>query len=350
MTENRKTWIDVARCFAILCVVLCHCVEKIYALKLEFVSTLSLKSKLFAFTTFTCGRLGVPIFLFITGYLLLDRTYHNQDIKLFWKKNLVGLALTTGIWIILYDFFLCWYNQSTFDLSVLIRNLLYTESVGLSHMWYMPVILGTYLFLPFVSISLHHVDTKLLKIPVSVSFVYLFVIPTVNVICETYGWQTYQSLLGVGFSGGVYGLYIVFGYLIRKGILKPIKKIYLLFAGSVAFLCTVAIQIRAFDRDYKYCVWYTNALLFICALIIFELLSRIPFSAHRIVANLSKCSFGIYLIHNPIIMMFLKFIEFRGILPIKVIWLYILAFLSSWLIVNLVGKNQKIGKILFYMK
>ena len=72
--NNRIAGIDTLRAIGILCVVMCHSVEgDIYTLNLEGMNGLSLVSKIFAFTMFSIGRLGVPLFLLISGYLLLDK-------------------------------------------------------------------------------------------------------------------------------------------------------------------------------------------------------------------------------------------------------------------------------------
>ena len=74
MEGQRIQWLDAMRAFAALTVILCHCVENIYRLTPEVMVHFSLRSVVFAFASFTLGRIGVPLFLFITGYLLLDRT------------------------------------------------------------------------------------------------------------------------------------------------------------------------------------------------------------------------------------------------------------------------------------
>ncbi len=79
--RNRIEWLDFARMIAIILVVLCHAVENVYALKLDYISSISVQSKIFVFTAFTLGRIGVPFFLMISGYLLLDRAYDTQKIQ-----------------------------------------------------------------------------------------------------------------------------------------------------------------------------------------------------------------------------------------------------------------------------
>lgn len=87
-TKNRIIFLEIARVFAIVSVVLCHAVEYIYQFNnIQSHIALSIQAKLFKTIVFTIGRLGVPIFLMISGYLLLNRNYENDEsVKIFIRK------------------------------------------------------------------------------------------------------------------------------------------------------------------------------------------------------------------------------------------------------------------------
>ena len=145
---------DLLRALAILCVILVHTTERIYQFNLEEMVHYSLQRKSFALTLFTIGRMGVPIFLFLTGYLLLSRNYDKEYTAVFYKRNFIGLLITVEIWIILYNIFNSWFYQIPFSMNELLRNMFFLKATNMSHMWYIPVILGIYLFIPFVSQAL----------------------------------------------------------------------------------------------------------------------------------------------------------------------------------------------------
>lgn len=75
MERKRIAWLDLARTFATVAVVICHAVETDY----YFICTGSLSATSFHWyyenILFTVGRLGVPVFLMITGALMLGREY-----------------------------------------------------------------------------------------------------------------------------------------------------------------------------------------------------------------------------------------------------------------------------------
>ena len=106
ITSNRIVKLDIARTFAILCVVLCHCSEMIYTQQSVKVAELGISSRIFMFGTFTIGRLGVPIFLYLSGILLLKKTIDgDEDIFKFYKNNLFPLFVVNEIWVILYKLY-----------------------------------------------------------------------------------------------------------------------------------------------------------------------------------------------------------------------------------------------------
>lgn len=122
-------------------VVLCHAVEYIYQFNnIQSHIALSIQAKLFKTIVFTI-------------YLLLNRNYENDErVKKFYKKNLLPLIVTTEIWIILYNIFLCIYNNTSIDIHTVIKEMLFFEKVPLKNIWYMPMIIGIYIVIPYIGI------------------------------------------------------------------------------------------------------------------------------------------------------------------------------------------------------
>jgi surface polysaccharide O-acyltransferase-like enzyme len=164
--KERIEWIDLLRALAILSIVLCHSIEGIYTLNLDYMSKIQFKSQIFAFIVFTFGRLGVPLFMMISGYLLLDKTYDSVRCRHFWKNNWFHLLVCTEIWWIIYDLFLYEFEGQEFDLKQVVEELFFVRKVNMIHVWYMPMILGMYLLFPLVANALKMIDINILKLPV----------------------------------------------------------------------------------------------------------------------------------------------------------------------------------------
>ena len=197
MEKRRIYFLDIARTFAIISIVLCHSVELIYPIypnNLDSWTHLSVQSKIFRTIFFTIGRLGVPIFLFITGYLTLNKKIDSdEDCTKFYKRNLIPLLITTEIWIILYNVFLSVLNNKSFDIIATIKNMLFVEQVPLMNMWYMPMIIGIYIAIPFVSKIVKQFSIKSLKYPIIIILALQFLLPTVNVLLKIFGRTQYSN-------------------------------------------------------------------------------------------------------------------------------------------------------------
>lgn len=312
LKEKRIYWLDICRSIAIASVVMCHSIEAVYH-ELIHMQSESVKTKIFAFSIFTLGRLGVLLFLFITGYLLLKKydIYDSSGCINFWKKHLFSLLVTIEIWVIIYNVFLAWY-QGIFSTENPFLDMLFLKAVDLTHVWYMPMVLGVYLFIPFLSNIMNMFENKVWIIVMGLIFAYSFCTVPLNIIL-TMKDKGSLNVTAPTFIGGYFGLYIMCGYFVKIGMGKKIREIYLILFGVIAYLLAVGFQVYLLENGMEYKIWYNSPMLFMCALSIFILLSK----AKKLMQNrkcviwekISKSAFGIYLIHNLIIQVIKKYVN-----------------------------------------
>lgn len=351
---QREKYIDMARVLAILSVVLCHSVESVY-FTIEW-STLSLSSQVFKIVAYTIGRVGVPIFLFISGALLLRKNIENgEEIKKFYKKNLIPLLITTEIWNVIYYCFLCVYKGNVFNFKIFIETLLFMKSSEAPNMWYMPVILGIYVAIPFISIIVKKFNLKSMLVPIILVFICSVLLPTISIIAQdkTLG----STVLNISFLGGVYGLYVILGYYISSSdFIKKIPKYVICLITIVMLIITVLIQIYLWNMKIKYNIWYNFLPLFILSTIVFIFFKknenlRINEKIYKIIYTISNQSLAIFFVH--IIMRYLLkgFINSINIInPLKVILTFIILLLTSLIVVNILKKIKVIKKYVFLIK
>lgn len=225
-------WIDVARAFAICCVVMCHSVEKTYPLHIGYIPRISEQSRIFCFLAFTFGRCGVPIFLMISGYLLLDRTYDGEQCRKFWKNNWLRLLVCYELWNVIYNFYLCFLHQEKFSINFLLQEMLFVRQISLNHIWYLPMIIGLYLLVPFVANGLRSLDYKLLRFPIVIMFMAVMVFPVIEIIMKGVGMETLSIKLSDGFSGGGKWSVSNLGIPDKKGSAKEVQSILYRTGGS----------------------------------------------------------------------------------------------------------------------
>lgn len=351
--KERVKWLEVVRMMAIFCVIMCHVVEGYtYTFNVEFMSTVSVPSKCFAFCFFTIGRIGVPLFLMISGWLLLDREYDKETTLAFWKNKCLNLLVVTWFWVVAYKVFFLLYEGQSITLVSLIKSLLMVGDLGMNHLWYMPVILGLYLTIPFIANGLKCMERSMILIPYTILVVLYFGVPSLNLFLNIFGYNLGTTLIDAGFSGGVYGLYLISGYLIKKGTLKNVSSRKLGIAVIVCFIVVVLMQMLSYQNGVNYNLYYDNIFILLIGIGMFEILSRqkmIPF--YNCVRVLSYYSFAIYLVHNPISIVMRKcLMNIVPSRPLLVILVWGITIVLSLVVSYGISKIPKVGRKILYMK
>lgn len=347
--NERIIWLDYVRGFAILCVVMNHTLLSIYKFGAEKLMQETWCSRLFSVSMFTVSRLGVPLFLFLTGFLMCGREYSYDRTKSFMKHKWLSLLITTEIWIVFYNLFNAWFYQTTVNIQILVSNMLFLRYTKMSHMWYMPMILGIYLFIPILANALSHTDIRILFFPLAVTFFGIFLLNDVNIFFKANGAKEFTWLLDVTFSGGAYGVCLILGYLTRKGVFDKIKVPILLAVGALSYGFTVYMQLYSSMHGVTCTIWYNSAFLLLAALCIFLLASKIKFPSGRLIVNLSTCAFGIFLIHNPIQMVLLHHVHWKP-RSLRLLTSTLVVLAISWAVVAIGSKSRLLARTLFFIK
>ena len=349
--DKHLEWIDLARSAAILGVILCHATEAIYRLKPDFMMELSLYSRFFAFLCFTTGRLSVPIFLMITGYLLLDREYTAEKYQFFLKDKCLRLLLCTWIWYGIYTVFLTLYQNEPFSLLHLLEEILFIRTVGMGHAWYLPMILGLYLIVPVLANGLKALNTRVLVIPLTVLTFYGFGFPFLNTVSKVMGRSELSAKISFGY-GGVYSIYLILGHLIRKKLFRKINGYLLLFVTILSVTAGILFQMWAFGHGYTYKIWYDSPFILLGAAAVFELFSRYRGGLPKVVIGfMAEHSFGVYLIHMMVRQLIRPYIsEMDIMLPHMVLFLWISVAGLTYLLTWLISTVPFVGKYILYEK
>lgn len=366
--NTRVEWLDFIRSLAIIAVVACHAVENVFYNDIYRMQSPSQTVRLFALSMHAVGRMGVPLFLFLTGYLLLDRKYDTaSDIVHFWKTKLVPLIITYELWILIYEIYNILFNDYRFDLEIFIRKMCFLEETGWSHMWYMPMIIGIYLMLPLISFLLKAFSSKLFLIPALICFFYCFILPNLNVIFPAYDITLFKSTLSLDFTGKVYGLYLVCGYFMKKIIVRIISSVSgkklkafiacLFLLSAISFVGTVAFNMHCLSKEIQYDLWYNFSLLFVGTLCLFCGIGllffdrKIPLS--RVWNRISLSAMGIYFIHAILVVTFSKTKLFNiPSLPrsVRFMLFAVVCFALSFLISELLARIPYASKLLLLRK
>ena len=347
MGKNRVEWIDLVRAIAILTVLYIHATDGIYIISSDAILNYTLFSRIFNFASLFIGRIGVPFFLMITGYLLLDRSYDDERVRKFWQKNCKGLIIVTVLWAVIYAI-------SLQVITVKSGQVNFGEAGTLffSHMWYMPMIIGMYLSMPFVSEALEKFDSDTIWQATIVFSLLAFLLPFITMMFDMHGIKNVSVQYCLGFSGGVYGIYIILGYLVKKGQFKHFDSIKLGLIALISFMVCLFFQYYAFTKGYSFQLWYEFPFVLIGSFALFELCSRMDkVRAYPFVSFLAKYSFAVFLVHNLFRLPLLPIVVQLPVTePVKAIILWILLIIFSYIAVVIIYRIPRFGKFILYMR
>ena len=185
--KERIFYYDALRAFAIIAVIICH-VDM-------FFGPLTSQTQVIAQMTFhDIGRIGVPIFLMISGALLLNRDY--PDLGQFLKKRFARIIYPFIFWIILILGQLYLYHYYP---SYLWKVFIGEPSIT----WYFWTLIGIYLFIPVINAFIKEYGEKGIK--------YFLAIWFITMVLRTFNayplWQYFDLNMFAGYIG-----YPILGY------------------------------------------------------------------------------------------------------------------------------------------
>ena len=211
-TDRRQFYLDVIRALAIISITLNHAVNRSYAnysgQMAEFYS-IPLWSTLFKTSVTIFSKLGVPLFMMLTGVLIMNKKMEDaNDIKHFYRHNLLRLLITTEVWYVLIYWYLVLFSGDNTVLENrgiwgaiggMFETMLFQNQITFGSMWYMPVIMCIYTTIPFVIMAKNKLSTSKasvwLFLPLIVVYLNNMVLPMVNAILKVGGLQSFVSKL-----------------------------------------------------------------------------------------------------------------------------------------------------------
>ena len=371
LKPQRKLYLDVARVVAIISISLNHAVNRSYEnytdQMAEFFS-IPLASTVFKTVISIFSRIGVPLFLMITGVLILNKRMETKDdIKKFYKHNLLSLFITTEIWYVLMYWFIVLFKSADSVLETrgilgailgMFETMLFQNQVTFGSMWYMPMILCLYTTLPFVIVVKDKLSgsrlSPVLFLPAAILFLFAMVLPALNSLLAVLGLPTYTSAIGEIYLFSYYYLYIIIGYLVGKGTLAKIKTWLIGLIAGLSFLLCCGYQFYVYSQPLDYLVAYSFPLIPVCAGALFELIRRCGEHFRRLerpITYLSRISFGIYFVHIVIMTCLVSLTNNFSIpRPLLLIILEVGSFVGSILVIMPLSKIKVLKKYLFLIK
>jgi surface polysaccharide O-acyltransferase-like enzyme len=149
----------------------------------------------------------------------------------------------------------------------------------------------------------------------------------------------------------MYVAYIIWGYYLSKSVIH-INKIVSSIVFIVFFGGLVVYQVLWSNMGEIYSVWYSNPVLYISSIFLSLILFRFDsFVKMPFLEKISSMSFGIYLVHVPIMKIIQSSFSFLAIPSIfNFVVFFFLSLIISVILILVIMKVPIIGKKLFYIK
>lgn len=249
---------------------------------------------------------AVPCFVMVSGALLLAPERQVSYQKIFGKyiKRIVAALILFGMIFRIFDIVM---DQEVLSISALMQGVLEIFSgTSWSHMWYLYLIIGLYLLLPFYRMVAAAAKQRDLCYLLLIYGIFLSLIPMIRALSgQQVGFYIHVST--------IYPFYFFLGYGIQSGQLPLNKKmsLCLLLLGSGVILignwCRWRYDLPALEALQG----YASIPVILQATGVFGLLrdAGIPAWGRGFLMALDRCSFGIYLLHMIFVRLVLRYMN-----------------------------------------
>ncbi len=314
INSKREFNFDLLRIFATLCVVILH-------VSAQGWSSADLNSSnWYAMNTYdSLVRWTVPVFVMISGTMFLNPAKELPTKKLY-GKSVLRLLTAFIFWSAIYAIVSSLTNGFQFESFV--KNVIQ----GNGHMWFLPMLAGLYILTPIFRIIVQ--NEKLTKYFLILSLIFNIGTHTVFSVLApllqnnafsslVYTLEKTINLIDLNPVKG-YGFYYVLGYYLHSASINKKSRILIYVAALINFIAIiVGTHYATAIIGAKYQNFYSNYSLFVAItaagmfLLFKNLKINLNSTAQKITLSLSKWSFGVYLIHEMMISVFNRLLNFN---------------------------------------
>ena len=366
--NKRIIWLDFVKFIAISMMIAVHCTDNVTPTE-RSEAWYNLWGSFYG----SFMRPAMPLFVMVTGALLLPV---KENISTFYTKRLTRLVIPFIVWSVLYNLFpwitgllglsptiindfFAWAEPDQ-SFSGALHNILmipFNFSMLAVQMWYVYLLIGLYLYMPFFSAWVKQASVKEQKIFLTLWFISLFIPYLREYLTKdlwgTCSWNEFGLLYYfAGFNG-----YLLLGYYIKNndinfswgklaviGIPSFIIGYCITFLGFKSITAIPGQPAELVELFFTYCS--PNVLLM--TLPIFLVIKKNHFKSvtiRRFTINISTCTLGIWMSHYLFLGPCYMLVEFLPLhTMLKMIVCTILLLSITWGFVYVIRKSGKIGK------
>ena len=297
-----------------------------------------------------CLMWAVPCFVMVTGALLLDPARPVTLRKIFSRYivRVLGALLLFGLVFRTFDIVM---NGEEFGLGPILQGSVKVfTGQSWAHLWYLYLLIGLYLLLPFYRMIAENSSEKLMRYLLLIFVVFLSLLPLTKLSGVSSAFYIHTAT--------IYPFYLFAGYAIYHGTIKLHRAtavgLVVLSTASIAVLTVLRFRLPAETLDVIL-TSYASILVILQAAGLFSLFARSPSKGTeartptafgKLLLFIDQNSFGTYLIHMIWIRLVLRYMEVNpyqlGLwsFPILVIANLIISCFITWILRKIPGLRK----------
>lgn len=316
---RRDSWVDLARIAAAYAVIVLHAASTLV------VETPVGSPEWWLGNIFdSMSRWSVPVFVMLSGYLLLGQR-GDEDFLVFYKKRASRILIPTIFWSVFYLLLRYFFGNHSLTSHSVLNALL--SGTPFSHMWFLYMLVGLYVFTPFIRIGL----TGFSDGQLSALCAMLFCIAAVSVAYD----KLYVNSVEQQFFITLFPLYLPYfiaGHAIQRWprLNRDILAVITTTAILLTALGTYALARVTPGEMNFYFYTYLSITVIPMSLGFFSLMqqsgSKFLSKTNDRVKQLAGLTFGIYLVHPVFLLIFDRFLTVPAILiPVQALFVFFIS-------------------------
>lgn len=246
------------------------------------------------------GYLGVPLFIILSGALLLTPTKADEPMRVYYKKRFARVGLPMIFWTVIYFGWSFGVRGTPFSVYNMEQGLL---SGSYPLLWFLYLLVGLYLVTPMLRVFVKHVDHRKFTVLLSIWFVGTVITP----IIHTFTTFSFNPLSFVVLDW--VGYFLLGIYLINTKIRSLWAYLGLLGGLIVAILGDWFLTASMGESYTGFFHGYLSFNMIIASAALFLLLTRIPQSridrlnptVNGVIHWIGQNTLPIYLLHIMIL-------------------------------------------------
>lgn len=297
LSTNRTIYFDYLRVFATFAVMILH----ISAQNFYSTDVNGFQWQVFNFFD-SIVRWSVPVFVMISGALFLSR---DIPVRKIYSKYILRLVISFIVWSFIYA--VAFKGGSIrYRISMLIN--------GHYHMWFVLMIIGIYMCLPFIKGIAD--NNKRTKYYLLLAFIFAFLFPTLVTLAKDFaGNLIYAGVSALNYDVNAMDIdillgftsYFILGHFLNKIDFSARQRTVIYILGIIGFVSTIAlnsiVSLNAQEQLQNYCGNFSVNILLesIAVFTFFKYRNWERKRSYPIVLKLSQYSYGAYLVHALVI-------------------------------------------------